>query len=40
MVTANGEKEEVEALESGADDFVTKPVDKNELLAGVASLAR
>jgi class 3 adenylate cyclase/CheY-like chemotaxis protein len=40
MVTASGEEEKVKALEAGADDFLTKPVNKNELLARVASLAR
>jgi adenylate cyclase len=40
MVTASGDEQKVAALESGADDFLTKPVDKNELLARVASLAR
>jgi class 3 adenylate cyclase/CheY-like chemotaxis protein len=40
MVTASGEEQKVMALESGADDFLTKPVDKNALLARVASLAR
>ena len=40
MVTASGEEQKVRALESGADDFLTKPVNKNELLARVASLAR
>jgi adenylate cyclase len=40
MVTASGEEEKVKALEAGADDFLTKPINKNELLARVASLAR
>lgn len=40
MVTASGDKQKVKALESGADDFVTKPINQSELLARVASLAR
>src|SRR6476660_5670340 len=40
MVTASGDEQKGQALEAGADDFLTKPVDKNELLARVASLAR
>ena len=40
MVTASGEEEKVKALEAGADDFLTKPVNRSELLARVASLAR
>ena len=40
MVTASGEQQKVKALESGADDFVTKPVDQAELLARVRSLLR
>ncbi|HEX6150121.1 response regulator [Nocardioides sp.] len=40
MVTASGDEEKVKALEVGADDFLTKPVNRNELLARVASLTR
>jgi class 3 adenylate cyclase/CheY-like chemotaxis protein len=40
MVTASGDEQKVKALEAGADDFLTKPIDRSELLARVASLAR
>ncbi len=40
MITASGPEERLAALEAGADDFVTKPFDKSELLARVASLGR
>src|SRR5436309_5789770 len=40
MITASGEQEKVKALEVGADDFITKPFDKSELLARVGSLLR
>jgi adenylate cyclase len=40
MVTASGEQEKLNALESGADDFVTKPFNQAELLARVAGLAK
>lgn len=40
MVTASGEEQKVTALESGADDFITKPVNQPELLARVKSLLR
>jgi adenylate cyclase len=40
MVTASGDEQKVRALEAGADDFLSKPVNQSELLARVASLAR
>ena len=40
MVTASGAQEKVRALETGADDFITKPFDQAELLARVRSLLR
>lgn len=41
MITALKEKEEkIKAIEVGADDFLTKPVDKTEVVARVKSLIR
>ena len=41
MITAHKENEDrVKALESGCDDFISKPFDKHELLARVKSLLR
>ena len=40
MLTASGDEQKIKALEAGADDFLTKPIDQSELLARVASLGR
>jgi putative two-component system response regulator len=41
MVTALHAKEDrIQAIEAGADDFLTKPVDKTEMRARVASLVK
>lgn len=40
MITASGSEQRLVALQSGADDFMDKPIDQAELVARVASLAR
>lgn len=40
LLTASHDQDKVAGLDAGADDFVTKPFDKHELLARVRSLLR
>ena len=41
LVTALGEiQERVEGLDSGADDYIVKPIDYNELMARIRSISR
>jgi DNA-binding response OmpR family regulator len=41
MVTAKGETaDKIEGLDCGADDYMTKPIDTDELLARIRALSR
>src|SRR5688572_17696892 len=40
MMTASPDQDKIDAIDSGADDFVFKPFDRQELLARIRSLLR
>ncbi|MFH1239329.1 MAG: HD domain-containing phosphohydrolase, partial [bacterium] len=40
MTALTGKEDKIKGIEAGTDDFVTKPVDREELLARVKSLLR
>ncbi len=40
MVTASGDEQKVRAIEAGADDFISRPINQAELLARIRSLLR
>jgi DNA-binding response OmpR family regulator len=40
MLTSSSDQDKVEAIESGADDFITRPLNPKELLSRVQSLLR
>jgi class 3 adenylate cyclase/CheY-like chemotaxis protein len=40
MLTSSGDQDKVGAIDAGADDFIARPFDQNELMARVRSLLR
>lgn len=40
MLTSSGDQDKVAAIDAGADDFIARPFDQNELMARVRSLLR
>jgi adenylate cyclase len=40
MLTSSGDQDKVDAIEAGADDFITRPFNSQELLSRVRSLLR